>query len=200
MAPFRRPPGHARKPVDDPQRCPKGEGHEQIQGSRREVEFKRTERGGLERIGDRGEIDGGDGRNHAGAQHQQDELARQRGKDRLERREYHDEAEDVEAAKPERAPGLDLALRHRIDARAHDLGRIGAEIRHHGGERGLVGVEPDAERRQREIDDEELDEKRRVANELDIAGDEPAERTRSAGADIGAEHRHHEAEQHCRRR
>ena len=77
-----------------------------------------------------------------------------------------------------RAPaGLDLAARHRLDAGAHDLGRIGAEIDDHRQQRGLVGRQPEAERRQAEIDEQELDEERRVADRLDVAvGDRAQER------------------------
>ena len=76
----------------------------------------------------------------------------------------------------ERPAGLDLSARHRLDARAHDLGRIGADIDDHREQRRLVGRQPDADRRQAEIDQQKLHQERRVADGLDVGLGDAAQR------------------------
>jgi hypothetical protein len=76
-------------------------------------------------------------------------------------------------------PSAALAGRHRFDAGAHDLGRIGAEIDDQGDERRRQRVEAEAERRQPEIDEEELRQQGRVADRLDVAQDGAAQQPRA---------------------
>ena len=92
--------------------------------------------------------------------------------------------------------GFDMAFRHRLDAGADDLGRVGAEIDHHGEEGGSGFAEFQPERRQAEEDEEQLHDERRVADHFDIDRDDAAEpygpegaRRGAGGADRDAGHR-----------
>ena len=71
--------------------------------------------------------------------------------------------------------GFDLALRHRLDAGADDLGRIGAEIDRHGEERGGRFGRASRRGRQAEEDEKQLHDERRVADQFDIGDDDAAE-------------------------
>jgi hypothetical protein len=53
--------------------------------------------------------------------------------------------EDLRAAERQAEACLDLPAWRGLDARAHDLGRIGAEVDHHHEERGRLGRELDPE-------------------------------------------------------
>ena len=77
-------------------------------------------------------------------------------------------AEGLARGEAERAPGLDLAVAHRLEARPQDLGAIGAHVDRQRDQRRGVGAEPDADRGQAEEDDEQLHQKRRVADRLDV--------------------------------
>ena len=68
-----------------------------------------------------------------------------------------------------------MAFGHRLDAGADDLGRVGAEIDHHGEEGGGGFAEFQPERRQAEEDEEQLHDERRVADQFDIDRDDAAE-------------------------
>ena len=77
---------------------------------------------------------------------------------------------------------LDLPARRRQQSGANDLGAVGAEIEHHGENRGLPFGEVDTERRQSEKNQKQLDEKWRVAEQLDVIAVQPVERTDRPGA------------------
>src|SRR5450432_92982 len=76
-------------PVNPSEDGAKAKCHGQVDSGRDEIELEGAEGCRLQRIGHSGEFDRGDGRNHAGAQHQQYELARQRRKHCLDSREHH---------------------------------------------------------------------------------------------------------------
>ena len=65
---------------------------------------------------------------------------------------------------------------------AQDLGRIAREIEAHPEQRRGDRLEADADRRQREVDDEELHQERRVADELDVRRDRRAHPARPGRA------------------
>ena len=69
---------------------------------------------------------------------------------------------------------LDLRFVNGFDAGADDLGGIGGEIDRHADQGSRHRADPETEPRQAEIDNEELHEKRRVADDLDIGIDENA--------------------------
>ena len=124
----------------------------------------------------------------AGRQHEEGELAGERREDDLERRLEDDEAEDLPARQAERHAGIALAGRHRFDAGAHDLGRVGAEIDDQRDQRRRQRVEAEAEAGQPEIDEEELRQQRRVADRLDVAQDGAAQQPRArAGGERAGE-------------
>ena len=62
-------------------------------------------------------------------------------------------------------------MRHGVEAGADDLGGVGRHVERHGEDGGDDRIEPDAEARQAEEDEEQLHQERRVADELDIDGD-----------------------------
>ena len=93
------------------------------------------------------------------------------GKDDLHGLRQHDLDEHLPGPQAERKRGLALAARHGIEARADDLGAVGGHIQRHRQNGGEDRIEPDADRRQAEEDEKELHQERRIAHDLDIAGD-----------------------------
>ena len=79
----------------------------------------------------------------------------------------------VQVREVERGRGLPLAARDVVEAGAVDLRAIGGVVDADGDDAGGEGVEHDAELREDEVDEEDLDQQRRRADELD-------ERPRSA--------------------
>ena len=69
------------------------------------------------------------------------------GNTALMRRKQDDEPVDLQALEAEREADLDLPGRDGLHARAHDLGRVGAEVDDHRDQRGLVRLEADADAR-----------------------------------------------------
>jgi hypothetical protein len=68
-----------------------------------------------------------------------------------------------------------------LDAGPDDLDAIGADIDDQRDHRCGVGRQADAERRQAEEDHEDLDQERRIANQLDIGVDDDADGLRTRG-------------------
>ena len=79
-------------------------------------------------------------------------------------------------------------MRDGLDAGAYDLSRIGAEVDHHREQGGIVGAEAHPEVREREEHEVELDQERRVADELDVRRRQPPERPWTV--DLGHRTRH----------
>src|SRR6185312_1831504 len=102
-----------------------------------------------------------------------DELAAESRINDPQRRDEDDEPEDLRALETKRLPGLDLSAGNGLDAGAEDLGSVGGEVDRHAEHRSLPGRQPDADRGKGEVDDEELNQKRRVADDLDIGSDQP---------------------------
>ena len=122
----------------------------------------------LDVVGDGGQLLGRDLRGHGRGQHQQHELAGQRRIDLLDGRQQDDVPVDLEARQGEAFGRLDLAARDGFEAGAHDLGGIGADIDRERGSRDGEGGELEAEAGEAEIDEEDLDQQRRIADRLDI--------------------------------
>ena len=68
-----------------------------------------------------------------------------------------------------------MALRHRGDARAHDLDRVRAEVERHRENGRRVFAEMHAQARQAEEHEEQLHDERRVADRFDIAATSAAQ-------------------------
>src|SRR3546814_7704738 len=66
----------------------------------------------------------------------------------FKRRLENHKAEDLYARQIQRQSGLDLAFWNGLDARTHDLGGVGAQVKHHGHQRGRIGRPAHAHRRQ----------------------------------------------------
>jgi hypothetical protein len=98
------------------------------------------------------------------------------------------------------ARGLDLTPGDGLDAGAHDLAGIGAKVNRHRGKRGGISGEADADHRQREIKDEDLDQEGRVADQLDIGRHQPAHRPRPCRLAAGAKKREAQSQSHRRGR
>ena len=79
-------------------------------------------------------------------------------------------AEHLHAREPQRVAGFNLRSRHGLETGTDDLGRVGAEVDRECNERGCHRIEADTQAGQSEEDDEELHEKRRIADHLDITG------------------------------
>ena len=126
---------------------------------------------GLHEIGGGGQLLGRDLRGDRRGEHQQHELARQGRIDALHRRQQHDVDDGLQAREAEAVGRLELGTLDRLDAGPHDLRRVGAHVhdqRDHGRD---LGGELQPEARQAEIDDEDLHQQRRVADQLDIEAD-----------------------------
>src|SRR5579862_8022324 len=115
-----------------------------------------------------GKVGRRDHRNDARGQQQEDELAGQRRIDGSERWLENDVAKDLHALEAERDPGLHLPPVDRLDARADDLGAVCAHVDCERHQRRGVRIERNADGGEAEIDEEDLDEERRVADHLDI--------------------------------
>jgi hypothetical protein len=98
------------------------------------------------------------------------------------------------------AAGLELAARDRLDAGPHDLRGIGAEVHDHAQERGLARGQPDAQRGQAEVDQQELDQEGRVPDRLDVGLDHRAQRPRARALGPRARDADEQAEDHRRGR
>src|SRR5262245_25769138 len=84
-------------------------------------------------------------------------------------------AEHLRAGKPQRVAGFNLRSRHGLKTGTDDLGRVGAKVDRKCNERGRHCIEADTQAGQAEEDDEELHEQGRVADHLDITGDQGPE-------------------------
>ena len=150
----------------------------QVHPGRHEVELERAERRRLQRVGDGRQFLGGNGGDDRRAEHQQHELAGERRIHSAQRGEDNDVAKDLQSRETQRVTRLDLAARHRFDSGADDLGRVAREVEAHPEQCRGDRLEADTDRRQREVDDEQLHQERRIADELDVGSDGGAHRTR----------------------
>src|SRR5690606_152310 len=113
-------------------------------------------------------------RDDAAAEEEEHDVARDRRVDVPHRLEGDDVAEGVPPPEAERGGGRELAAGDRGDAGPHHLGGVCAEMdREREDRRGPCG-EAESDAGEAEEDEEERDQKRRVAEELDIRPDEAA--------------------------
>ncbi len=101
--------------------------------------------------------------------------------DDSERRHEDDEQECLERSQPERGARFELALGDRVDPRTNDLGRVGAEIDDHSEKRRAIRSQENADRGEPKKQKKELQQKRRVADDLHIDLEEPSQPFRTAG-------------------
>src|SRR6218665_976056 len=107
-------------------------------------------------------------RSGAGGEHEQNDLARQRREDGPQGGFEHHQSEDLVRLQVGCETCLDLALGDGFNARANDLGGIGAQVRHHRNECGSVWRPPQPDCGQGKEKEEKLNQERRVPNELDV--------------------------------
>ena len=81
-----------------------------------------------------------------------------------------------------------------LDARPHDLRRVGAHIHHERNDGRCFGREFEAHARQAEIDDENLHEQGRVADQLDIEADQQPQHAPAVNPGDRAQRANNEAE------
>ena len=95
-----------------------------------------------------------------------------------ERLRDHDRDHGAAVAHAERAGGLHLSLRHRLDARADGLGEIGAGDDRQREAAGAIGAgHPHVQRdRQHEADEHDGDERGQASEHLDVEAGRPAVR------------------------
>ena len=77
------------------------------------------------------------------------------------------------AGQAEGGGGVELPFRDCLEAAADDLGDVGAVVHGEGDDERAERREPNAQVREPEIDEEELDQARRVPDHLDVGDGEP---------------------------
>ncbi len=148
----------------------------------------------------RGQVVRRNGRHHAGAEHEQNELAGEGRVDRLERRLQNDEAEYFVTLEVERQARLNLTFGNGFDTGADDFRGVGSQIHHHRGQGRGVSRPAQTQRGQRKKEKEQLHQKRRVADQLDIGIDQEAQGFGPGGFSPGTQDGHHQAHQHGQQR
>ena len=130
---------------------------------------------GLHEVGGGGELLGRDLRGDRRGEHQQHALARQRRIDALHGGQQHDMQDGLQARETQAVGGLELGALDRLDAGTHDLGGVGAHVDGQRDHRRDLGRELQPQAGEAEIDDEDLDQQRRVADRLDVGADQAAQ-------------------------
>ena len=87
----------------------------------------------------------------------------------------HDLDEGDAARERERRGGLELSLRDGLEAGPEDLRQVRAVVDGERDDQGHEGREPDADHGQPQVDQEDLDEPRRVPDDVHVAGGQPPE-------------------------
>jgi hypothetical protein len=116
-----------------------------------------------------GEFGEADQRGERGALHDLDHVADRRRQGYADRLGHHHEPERAAKVEAERASGVPLAERHRLDAATPDLGKKGAGGEREGEDRGGPGVDPHPEQVDAEIEQKEQHQDGDGLHELDVA-------------------------------
>ena len=165
--------------------------------------------GAAEDLGARGgHAEEGDQR---GVLHHRDELVAGRRDDHPERLRQHDLAHLLAVGHAERVGGLALAAGHRLDARAEDLGHVGAVVEAERDDAGGRGVQDQrlvealgqpgvarlqvaADRRQGQVEQEHLHDERGAAEERDVEAGHAVRHRVAGDPRERPEERHHDGE------
>ena len=155
--------------------------HAEIDESHDKIGLEGAESSRLQHIRLIGEFAHGNLRDNCRFQHHDDNLAGQRRENDFQRLRQHDLDEDLPRPQTQRRGSLPLSFRHGIEPGTNDLGGIGGHIQRHRQHGGDDRIKPNAKPREPEEDEEELHQKWRVADDLDIGRDRLA-RERIAAA------------------
>ena len=154
----------------------------QVDGGGDQVRLEAAEVAAGDQVGRVAQLLRGDLPAHRRAEHDDDDLAHHRWPDTAQRRRQHHAGEDLPFVQRQAARRFDLATGRVLDAGAHDLGRIGAQVDHHRDHRGHFGRQLHAQARQAEEDEEQLHDEGRVADQLHVHPDRPCQPGRPPGA------------------
>ena len=129
----------------------------------------------LEQVGGIAQFGRGDLPAHGRSQHHDDDLTDHGGPHLLQRGRQHHAPEGLARRQRQTVRGFDLAAWRGLDARADDLGRVRAQVDHHGQHGGELRRELEPQRGQPEEQEKQLHDEGRVAHQLHIAGHRPAQ-------------------------
>jgi len=90
------------------------------------------------------------------------------GQAAAQRLRQHDVDEHVQIADAERLAGFKLAAVHGLDAAAEDFNIVGGVVEDEGGHDGAAAVHRQADKRQAEVDEHQLQHQRRSSLDIDI--------------------------------
>ena len=126
----------------------------------------RLERRGLHAVADVRELDDADDVGERRVLEERDDVVHERRQRDLERLREDDVGRRLERREPERARRLGLAARHRLDAGADRLRVVRADVHRERrrGRREVGELQPRHDQRDREEDEQHLDEQRRAAD------------------------------------
>ncbi|MCY1430447.1 hypothetical protein D9M71_463960 [compost metagenome] len=129
-------------------------------------------------------------RHHGGFLEQKDEIGEQRRQAEDPRLRQDHMAQQLAFRQADRAPRLQLRHRHRLDAGAQHLGQVGAAEEGHGDDRRSKTGNLQAQFRQGEVDEEQLDQQRRVTRQLHVELYQALQVRRAVNQDRGVDQRH----------
>src|SRR5436309_2486488 len=144
-------------------------GEDEVDDRDEEVELERANLTVVDDLRRLGEVHVADDRSERGVLEEHDHLCDERRHHVADRLWQHDEPHRLRARQAERRRGLDLAARHRLDARAHDLAEVRRLEDDEGRERDAVlGDGAPQELGDDEPDPEDHHHERHAAEELDV--------------------------------
>ncbi|MPL60854.1 hypothetical protein SDC9_06416 [bioreactor metagenome] len=147
-----------------------------------------------------GQLDHRDRRDEGGGLDLGVDVDAERADHQPHRLRQHHLAEGLRAREAQGAGGLDLAMLDGDDRTAHRLGHVGADVDAKADHPGRKGIKLKADLRAAEIEQEQLDQRRRAADDADIGGAEKAERGVARQPRRGAERAAGKPDQHGQHR
>ena len=151
----------------------KAEGQDQVDGRHGKPDLEREKGFRYDPLPLHGELVDGDRADQRGVLDQRDPLSGQRGQHAADCLRQDHVAVGVEGAEPQAVCSLPLTPVERDDSRPEDLGGVGALEQAERQNRGGEGADVQ-DRRHDKIDEKDLDQKRRIADQLQVApGDRP---------------------------
>ena len=107
-------------------------------------------------------------RHHTGGQHHEYKLTRQRWVDIFQRGHQHHVAENLRTGQAHRHPSFNLGFGHAFDTGANDFCGVSAQVDGQGKHTGCHHIKLDANARQAEKDQEQLNNQRGVADHFHV--------------------------------
>ncbi|MNM64214.1 hypothetical protein D3C81_756020 [compost metagenome] len=129
-------------------------------------------------------------RDHGGFLEQENEVGKQRrqAEDAGLRQDHI--PQQLAVGQADRASRFQLCLWHRLDAGAQHFGQVGATEKGHGDDRGSEAGDFQAQARQGEVDEEQLDQQRRVARQFHVQLHQTLQVGRAVDQDCCVDQRH----------